>query len=140
MTGIKIKRSAPQFTLGGAVSMVRDIQVGQGLPSVEELSKEFKGYMDILLGRKAPPVDMGVMTLMEVADAFFARGMEVTYLLHEAEREGAPMHFKGSNYYQFRTGELRDFTDLAKKAGELGSRRLTMERMEFDAIKSGVEL
>lgn len=137
---LKIKRTAPQFVVGKAVSTLRDVQVGTGLPSPEDLSSEFKGYMEVLVGRVPPPVDNGVMTLMEVADAYFARAMEVTFLLHEAEREGAPMHFKGSSYYQFRTGELRDFTDLAKRAADLGSRRLTQERLEFDAIKSGVEL
>ena len=44
---------------------------------------------------------------------------------------------RGSPYYRFRTGQLRSFIDMAKMMAELGSRRLTMERLmqeqRFDA-------
>ena len=113
-----------------AAQTVRDIQVGAGLPEVEVLSQEIKGYWDVLLGRTPPPVEAGDLTLMEIANAYLTRAMEMSSLIHEAEREGGV--FKGSAYYRFRTGELRDFIEVSKKAQELGSRRLTQARMEFD--------
>ena len=38
---------------------------------------------------------------------------------------------RGSPLYKFRTGELRSFLDLSKRAAELGSRRLTQEQLMF---------
>lgn len=113
--------------LGG---LVRQIQVGQGLPAVEELEEEIEEYMDVLLGRKPSPVEAGHLTLMEIADAYFARACEIQYLIHKAEREGGV--FKGHTYYKFRTGQLRDFLELSKRAADLGSRRLTQARLLHD--------
>lgn len=131
MTERRIRRpqQIPSHPLPAART-VRDIQLDQGLPDVEELSKEIKGYWDVLLGRTPPPVEAGDLTLMEIANAYFSRAMEMSALIHEAEREGGV--FKGSSYYRFRTGELRDFIEVAKRAQELGSRRLTQARLEFD--------
>lgn len=66
---------------------------------------------------------------MEVADAYFARACEVDMLIHQGEREGGI--FKSSPYYRFRTGELRSFLDLSKRAAELGSRRITLAQMAY---------
>lgn len=112
-----------------AARTVRDIQVGYGLPEVDDLVVEIKGYWDVLLGRSSPPTEAGDMTLMEIANAYLSRALEIDSLIHEAEREGGV--FKGSHYYRFRTGELRDFIEVAKKAQELGSRRLTQAELEF---------
>lgn len=120
---IRLPRISGQF--------LRDVPINQGLGSVEELSQEIDSYMDVLMGRTQPPVDNGVLTLMEVADAYYARGMEITYRLQELERSGGT--FRGSDFYKFRTGELRTFTEIARRAAELGSRRLTHERLLFDA-------
>lgn len=109
---------------------VRDIQVGEGLPSLEELEAELESYMDVLMGREPPPVEAGHLTLMEVADAYFARASEIQYLILKAEREGGV--FKGHSYYKFRTGELRTFLELSKRAADLGSRRLTQARLLHD--------
>ena len=109
---------------------VRDLQVGSGLPEVEELEEELEGYMDVLMGRVPPPIDAGHLTLMEVADAYFARACEIQYHILKAEREGGV--FKGSPYYRFRTGELRSFLELSKRAADLGSRRLTQARLLHD--------
>lgn len=109
---------------------VREIQVGQGLPPVEQLEDELEGYMDVLMGRVPPPVEAGHLTLMEVADVYFARACEIQYHILKAEREGGV--FKGHSYYKFRTGELRTFMELTKRAAELGSRRLTQAKLLHD--------
>lgn len=123
----------PQSIPSGHVpqgGFVRDIQVGEGLPSLEELEAELESYMDVLMGREPPPVEAGHLTLMEVADAYFARASEIQYLILKAEREGGV--FKGHSYYKFRTGELRTFLELSKRAADLGSRRLTQARLLHD--------
>lgn len=80
--------------------------------------------LDVLLGREAPPIDMGPGTLAEVANAYYARGKEIEMILLRHELNGEIS--RGSVQAKFRTGELRSFIDIAKAAYELGSRRLTM--------------
>lgn len=109
---------------------LRDIQVENGLGPIEDVEQELEGYMDVLMGRVPPPISAGDLTLMEVADAYFARASEIQYHILKAEREGAV--FKGHSYYKFRTGELRTFLELTKRAAELGSRRLTQARLAYD--------
>jgi len=75
------------------------------------------------MGRKEPPINNGVITLFEVADAYFARAKELEQIIMRAEADGAVL--RGSKTYKFRTGELRSFIELAKGAAELGSRRVT---------------
>lgn len=108
--------------LGGSL---HDIAIGFGLPEIDDLKKEIRGYWDVLLGREPCPIDDGVMTLMEISYAYYARATEVESLIHEAEREGVVL--RGTGYYHFRTGELRDFIEVARKAMDLGSRMLTHE-------------
>jgi hypothetical protein len=102
-----------------------DIEVGLGLDPVEDLQKEIMGYVDVLLGRGESPIDSPYLAMMEVATAYYARAQELDMIIHAAEREGAVM--RGSQYYKFRTGELKSFIELARKCAELGSRRLTQE-------------
>ena len=97
---------------------------------------ELADMTDVLLGREDPPVD-GVLSLMEVADAYFARAMELTMLIQQMEREGTVL--KGSSHYKFRTGELRTFAEMAKRAADLGSRRLTEENLKFEKSRTGRE-
>lgn len=61
---------------------------------------------------------------------YFARASEMTMLIQAAEREGRVL--KGTPMYHFRTGELRTFLELAKRAADLGSRRLTQEQLTFE--------
>lgn len=109
---------------------LRDVPVQAGLPDVEKLSDELEEYVDVLLGRVPPPIEAGDLSLMEVADAYFARASEIQMRILEMEREGGT--FRGSEYYKFRTGELRSFLELSKRAADLGSRRLTHQRLLFD--------
>lgn len=86
---------------------------------------------DVLLGHKEPPIDKGVLTLFEVADAYFARAKEMEQVIMRAEADGQVI--RGSKTYKFRTGELRSFIEMSKGAAELGSRRVTYWRslMEY---------
>lgn len=99
--------------------------------AVQQLRDELDEMKDVLMGRVEPPIDKGVMTLQEVADAYYSRAAEITIDLHRMEADG---HItKGDPGYKFRTGELRMFTEMCKRSSELGSRRLTYEQMLFEA-------
>lgn len=91
------------------------------------MKDELQVYTDILLGRKPPPIDAGILTLMECAEAFHARAKEMEMSLLNGEAEGAIL--KGSGPYRFRTGALRSFIEMAAKAIDLGSRRVTHANM-----------
>lgn len=104
-----------------------DIEIGLGLPSVDSLWTEIQGYMDVILGRKVAPMVSPYLGLAEAATAYYCRAQEIDALIHAAEREGVVL--RGSALYRFRTGELRSFIELAKRASELGSRRLTQEQL-----------
>lgn len=108
-----------------------DVEVLEGLPSVDDLQGELLDYADVLLGRADPPDGMDtVMDLMEVAAAYYARAKEIDMLIHWEEQQRRVI--RGSPYYKFRTGQLRSFIEMAKLMADLGSRRLTMERLMFD--------
>ena len=116
---------------------LRAVPLGAGVPSLTVMASEIQDMTDVLLGRVAPPIDAGHLTLMEVADAYYARAAELTMLLQRAEREGQVT--KGSAHYKFRTGELRTFLEMAKRSADLGSRRLTHESLMIEAIMLGRE-
>ena len=126
---LKIKRPTERDVQFG--HKLSSVPVGLGLPGVDELWKELEGYIDVLLGREDPPIDSPYLALAEVATAYYCRAQEIDATIHSGERSGDIV--KGSPYYRFRTGELRSFIELAKKAAELGSRRLTQERLIHDA-------
>lgn len=107
-----------------------DIEVGIGLPSVDELWEEIQGYMDVILGRKDAEMVSPYLGLAEASTAYYCRAQEIDALIHAGEREGVIM--RGSSLYKFRTGELRSFVELSKRAAELGSRRLTQEQLLHD--------
>lgn len=113
----------------GPRSHVRAIKLGEGF-DLPRMKSELMEYVDILLGRQDPPLDRGVLTLMECAEAFHARAKEMEMVLLNAEAEGSVL--KGSGPYKFRTGMLRSFTELCGKTIDLGSRRLTYEQMRAD--------
>ena len=69
-------------------SGIRAFHVGAGF-NVNEMSRELSEYVDILLGRIEPPIDAGVLTLMECAEAFHARAKEMEMEILDAERTGA---------------------------------------------------
>lgn len=107
-----------------------EVPVGAGLPDVDDLRDELLEYADILLGRVEPPVDSPYLDLMEVATAYYARALEIEMLIHAAELDRKVI--RGAPHYKFRTGQLRAFTEMAKKMADLGSRRLTQETLLND--------
>jgi hypothetical protein len=109
-----------------------DVPVGTGLPPVGDLQEEFLGYANIILGRADPPteVDGYYLDLMEVAAAYYARAKEIDMLIHWEEQNRRVI--RGSPHYRFRTGQLRSFMEMAKMMADLGSRRLTQERLLSD--------
>lgn len=106
-----------------------DVPVGSGLPPIDELQDEFLGYTNIMLGRADPPteIDGYYLDLMEVAAAYYARAKEVDMLIHFEEQNRRVI--RGSPHYRFRTGQLRTFMEMAKVMADLGSRRLTQEKL-----------
>ena len=125
--------------VGGGVTKhrLRAFRLGEGIPAIPEMVSELQDMTDVLLGRKDPPIDSGTITLLETADAYFARASEMTMLLQQAEREGKIL--SRSAHYKFRTGELRTFMEMAKRAADLGSRRVTFEQMRLEAAMYGRE-
>lgn len=82
------------------------------------------------MGREAPPLNKGVGTLMEVAEAYHARASEISALIQRAESQGHTL--RGGAMYKFRTGELRTFLEATKRTIDLGSRRITLATLEDD--------
>jgi hypothetical protein len=94
--------------------------------------QELDDARDVLLGRVQPPVDAGVLTLLEVADAYYGRFKEIEQIIMRAESDGAVL--RGSKTYKFRTGELRSMIELCKGACDLGIRRSVHARMESEVV------
>ena len=139
---VRVRRSttAPTHTsaakpeqVSRPLNSVRHFRLGDGIPTVDEMRDELREYTGVLMGREEPPVPNSVLTLMEYANAVYSRGMELTMWLQRAETDGVVL--KGSQRYKFRTGELRTFCEMASKAIELGSRRVTAAQLEADLSK-----
>lgn len=107
---------------------VKAIKVGHELKNLDQVRKELQEYVDILFGRKPSPLPDNVDTLLELATAYYARGKEIEMKLHQLESNGVIL--KGSKHYKFRTGELRSCLELLKSQVDLGSRRITVARLE----------
>jgi hypothetical protein len=131
------KPDRPTMDRQSATGHLRAVPMGSGVPAIPKMVEELQDMTDVLLGRRKPPIDAGHLTLMEVADAYFARASELTMKLQEAEREGQIT--RGSAHYRFRTGELRTFMEMAKRAADLGSRRLTEEQLHWEMAMYGRE-
>lgn len=112
------------------------VHVGEGVTSLKALRTELDEMKDVLFGREDPPIDNGVMTLLEVSTAYYARAAEMTAMIQRAESDGRVI--KDSRHYKFRTGELRSFMELAKATMELGSRRVTHAKLEFEQSQTGM--
>ena len=105
------------------------VKVGDSF-KLSEMRKELDEMTDVLLGRTPAPIESGVITLMEVAEAYYARATEMQMQIQRGEANDVIP--KGSPPYKFRTGELRSFRELAKAAMELGSRRVTQAKLEME--------
>src|SRR5262245_49729901 len=120
---------APDATQRAFGRRLTDVETLEGLPSVEELHEELLGYTNVILGRADPPAEINgfYLDLMEVAAAYYARAKEIDMLIHWEEQNRRVI--RGSAYYKFRTGQLRSFIEMAKMMADLGSRRLSQERL-----------
>lgn len=118
---------------------VRMFRLGEGLPNMSKLNEELLDMTDVLMGREppAPRLRGTTLALMEVADAYYARASEIKMQIQQLEREGRVM--RGAPLYKFRTGELATFMEMAKRAAELGSRRLTDEQLAWEQERLGRE-
>lgn len=135
MTNLRrIKRTTP-YT-GYNRNRLRVIPVGEGIADIEDLRAELSEYWDVLLGRIDAPLQ-GPLALMETADMFYARASEMNALILRGEQDGSVP--AGSQLRKFRTGELRDFREVARGAAALGSRRLTATAVEIEQAKLGRE-
>lgn len=113
------------------------VPLGAGIPSLHSMRIEIDNMVDVLLGREASPIDVGVISMLEVADAYYGRGQEWNILIHRMEAD--KLIPRGHKLYLFRTGELRDFLEIAKHAAEKGSRRLTAEQIRIQQELTGRE-
>jgi hypothetical protein len=105
-----------------------EVVVGEGLElDHNALADELLGYVDVLLARADAPVDSPYLDLQECATAYLARALEMEMLIHNEERNRKVV--RGHPLYQFRTGSLRSFIEMAKKMADLGSRRLSAEQL-----------
>jgi hypothetical protein len=98
--------------------------------TLQQWYDELDDMREVLLGHIQPPIANGILTMMEVADAYYGRAKEIEQVILRAEAEGQVT--KGSRTYRFRTGELRSFIEMAARAAELGSRRLTAAKLEYE--------
>lgn len=107
-----------------------EVSVGTGLPTVDEMNEELLYMCNVLLGKEESPVQSPYLGLCEVATAFYGRGCELDMLIHMAEQEEQIP--RGHPLQKLRTGQLRTFNEMARKMADLGSRRLTQERLLYD--------
>jgi hypothetical protein len=112
-----------------------EVPVLEGLGSVDDIMDELLEMTQVILGRKKPPVDFGVMTRHEVALAYFARVTEIELLIYEHERK--KLGVKGDPFTQLRTKQVRAMLEMLKTQVSAGSRQLTHEmhlyKMQTDA-------
>jgi hypothetical protein len=129
-------------------SRLRGIKLPTGLGSVEELHNELQNMIDVLLDRARTPVDNNdPLALMKIANAYYARAMEIAFLIHTLERKGIVKRTprvtdmtKADPYYIFRTGELDTFIKLAERSIDEGSRRLSAVQLEHNRHVRGLEV
>lgn len=108
-----------------AKNAVTHIATPRGLGTIEEIRDEFDHYTAVLLGDDNPPWENGILTLQEVAFAYFSRACEVEGLILRGENDGTVPQTKASRWYKFRTGELQSYLAIFKEGTRLGSRRLS---------------
>lgn len=136
----QLRKHDPKHTLRSG-----SMELGHGLPDVKKLRKELLSMTAVLMGRKPSPLPMGRLTLMEVADGYYSRAAEMKMLIQQMEADGLidrgsrKAGDNGDPLYQFRTGELSTFMEMAKRAADLGSRRLTEDQLRFEMESLGRE-
>ena len=121
-----------EFGIAPSGAQLRAIVLGDsGLPSVQGIREEIDEMREVLMGRALSPHDNGVNSLQETTNAYFSRCAELTLLIQRAEVDGHVS--RGSAMNKTRTGELRTFMELCHRATDVGSRRLTLAQLEWEA-------
>lgn len=108
-------------------SRIRYFKLGSGMTDPQDIRDELEDMRAVLLGHVESPIESGIMTLMEVAEAYFSRACDIEQQILRAQEEGRIVggNTKTNLYHTLRTQELRSFKEMAKSAAELGSRRIT---------------
>lgn len=134
---VKRKKITKAPSIRSYKGRVREFHIPAGLGTPKEIRNELEEMRDVLHGRVDPPIQKGVITLMEVAEGYFSRACEIEQLILRGKAEGwLP---KNRGYEALRTQEIRSFKELAKAATELGSRRVTWENLRFEQERRGLE-
>lgn len=116
---------------------IRSFKLGGGLPPPEDIWLELEQMRDVLLGHEDPPINVGISTLMEVAEGYYSRACDLEQRILEGEAMGSIP--KGSAYHTLRTQAIRSFKEMTKSAAELGSRRITAANQLFERERLGRE-
>ena len=90
----------------------------------------FDDMVDVLNGHELADLELGELTLLELATAYFGRACEVEMILHRGEADGSVL--RNSSAYRFRTGELRDFKELCKAKMKLGQTRVYWAQQDME--------
>lgn len=114
-----------------------DVPVGRGVHDfdVVALQAECDHMWDVLLARKTPPElpHSPFLNLQEIAVAYLGRALELDGLIQRAvDNKDIPKNHPAN---QFRLHQLANLIVLARKAADLGSRRLTEFALLHDAQK-----
>jgi hypothetical protein len=126
-------------------SRIRTFKLGEGLPSPTKIRDELEQMRAVLLGHDDPPVTLGTITLMEVAEGYFSRACDLEQQILRAHAEGRIVKRRDGTgkmvdpYNQLRTQEIRSFKEMAKSATELGSRRITAADLRWRQETRGRE-
>lgn len=128
---VKIRKHEPNRD----PAKIRHFELGSGLPPLAEIRDELEDMRAVLLGEVEPPMRMGIMTLMETAEAYFSRACDIEQQILRAKAEGRSTR----QYDQLRTQEIRSFKEQAKSATELGSRRITAANLQYERERTGRE-
>lgn len=131
-----VRRAKPRPSYKGKV---RSFHINSGLPTPAAILQELSDMRDVLQGREDPPLEMGILTLMETAEGYFSRACALEQEIYTAVRQGKLVGKTKTEYSSIRTQELRSFKEMAKSAAELGSRRLTFENLRFQQEMRGLE-
>lgn len=110
---------------------LNEIKVENKLADVDVLAEEISKYYNVLLGREEVDSVHQYSYIIEVATAYYVRAKEIEGAIHKLERQLVVT--KNSQYYKFRTGELRSFIEACSKMIAYGQAKID-ERKILEAI------
>lgn len=135
---LQIRRNEPRHrdALPKFARRLTQVPVGDDLPSVEEIQEELIEYSEVFLGKRVTPLEtQGYLDLMEIACAYLGRALFIEQQIYVLELNGDIN--RGDPYYKLRTGQLATFIMMARKMMDMGSRRLSNERLLHEQRTDG---